>query len=231
MKEDKNKHILLVEDDPNFGMVLKSYLDVKKFQVTLCDDGKDALKIANSQTFDLFILDIMLPNKDGFTIAKELKEQQIDVPFIFLTARGMREDKIKGFEYGALDYLVKPFDPEILYLKIKALLENRSSRDIDTKVQQSLFDIGSFKLDTLKQALQIKDKSINLTYKESELLRMLIQHRNSILVRSQALTEIWGDDNYFTTKSMDVYVTKLRKHLKTDPSNQIEIQKYTWERF
>ena len=120
------KKILLVEDDPNFGMVLKSFLEIKKFDVTLCNDGNDAVRIAKSKLFDLFILDVMLPNKDGFTIAKELKEKQIIAPFIFLTARAMKEDKVKGFELGALDYLVKPFDPDILNLKIQALLYKQS---------------------------------------------------------------------------------------------------------
>ncbi len=221
MNTDIQKSLLLVEDDPNFGMVLKSFLEIKKFKVILCDDGNDAIKIAKSYPFDLFILDVMLPNKDGFTIAKELKEQQIIAPFIFLTARAMKEDKMKGYELGALDYLVKPFDPDILYLKIKALLNKEL---FEPKEKMTLFKIGSFKLNTINQTLILNIEEIHLTYKESELLRMLIEHKDNVLLRSQALSEIWGDDNYFTTKSMDVYITKLRKHLKKDPKNNIEIQ-------
>lgn len=221
MNTDTQKKLLLVEDDPNFGMVLKSFLEIKKFEVTLCDDGNDALKIARSKPFDLFILDVMLPNKDGFTIAKELKEKQLIAPFIFLTARAMKEDKMKGYELGALDYLVKPFDPDILYLKIKALL-NKQLHQATEKI--TIFKIGSFNLDTLKQVLILNTTEIHLTHKESELLKMLIEHKNNILLRTQALSKIWGDDNYFTTKSMDVYITKLRKHLKKDPKNTIEIQ-------
>lgn len=221
MNTDTQKKLLLVEDDPNFGMVLKSFLEIKKFEVTLCDDGNDALKIARSKPFDLFILDVMLPNKDGFTIAKELKEKQLIAPFIFLTARAMKEDKMKGYELGALDYLVKPFDPDILYLKIKALL-NKQLHQATEKI--TIFKIGSFNLDTLKQVLILNTTEIHLTHKESELLKMLIEHKNNILLRTQALSKIWGDDNYFTTKSMDVYITKLRKHLKKDPNNTIEIQ-------
>ncbi|MDY7394072.1 response regulator transcription factor [Aureibaculum sp. 2210JD6-5] len=223
MGEIIEKHILLVEDDPNFGLVLKSYLEIKKYNVVLCADGNDAIKMAKSQPFDLFILDVMLPNKDGFTIAKELKEQQIIAPFIFLTARAMREDKIKGFQLGALDYLVKPFDPEILFLKIQALL-NRDQPVIEAPQTETHFEIGNFQLDSVQQILNYKGKETKLTYKESELLRMLIEHKDNILIRSQALSEIWGDDNYFTTKSMDVYVTKLRKHLKKDTEHTIEIQ-------
>ncbi len=221
MNTDTQKNLLLVEDDPNFGMVLKSFLEIKKFKVTLCDDGNDAITIAKSKPFDLFILDVMLPNKDGFTIAKELKEQQIIAPFIFLTARAMKEDKMKGYELGALDYLVKPFDPDILYLKIQALLNKDSQLQ---SIETTIFKLGSFKLNTLKQVLIFNTEEIHLTHKESELLRMLIEHKENILLRSQALSEIWGDDNYFTTKSMDVYITKLRKHLKKDPKNNIEIQ-------
>ncbi|MFT7898688.1 MULTISPECIES: response regulator transcription factor [Flavobacteriaceae] len=222
MDTQMQKSLLLVEDDPNFGMVLKSFLEIKKFNVTLCNDGNDAIRTAKGKPFDLFILDVMLPNKDGFTIAKELKEQQIIAPFIFLTARAMKEDKVKGFELGALDYLVKPFDPDILYLKIQALLNQEK---VETPVETiTKFEVGNFTLDTLKQVLILNAEEINLTNKESELLRMLIQHKDNVLLRTQALSEIWGDDNYFTTKSMDVYITKLRKHLKKDTQSTIEIQ-------
>ncbi|MEE3999239.1 response regulator transcription factor [Tenacibaculum sp. FZY0031] len=222
MDTQMQKSLLLVEDDPNFGMVLKSFLEIKKFNVTLCNDGNDAIRTAKGKPFDLFILDVMLPNKDGFTIAKELKEQQIIAPFIFLTARAMKEDKVKGFELGALDYLVKPFDPDILYLKIQALLNQEK---VETPVETiTKFEVGNFTLDTLKQVLILNTEEINLTNKESELLRMLIQHKDNVLLRTQALSEIWGDDNYFTTKSMDVYITKLRKHLKKDTQSTIEIQ-------
>jgi two-component system OmpR family response regulator len=224
MSDITRKNILLVEDDPNFGLVLKSYLEIKKFNVVLCNDGNLAIGMAKTQAFDLFILDVMLPNKDGFTIAKELKEQQFIAPFIFLTARALQEDKIKGFQLGALDYLVKPFDPEILFLKIQALINRNQDQLKEAPETIHHFEIGNFKLDTVQQILKYKSEDIKLTYKESELLRMLIEHKDNILIRSQALSEIWGDDNYFTTKSMDVYITKLRKHLKKDTDNHIEIQ-------
>lgn len=224
MKDNKLQNILLVEDDPNFGMVLKSYLEVKKFNVTLCDDGNEAIKLATACTYDLFILDVMLPNKDGFTIAQELKVKEGGALFIFLTARAMHEDKVKGFELGALDYLVKPFDPEILYLKIKVFLSREPIEDVTIENSKTIFELGSFTLQIAQRSLSLEDRDIKLTHKESELLRMLIQHKDNILTRSLALNEIWGDDNYFTTKSMDVYVTKLRKHLKKDPKYQIEIQ-------
>jgi len=222
MTGTNQKNVLLVEDDANFGMMLKCFLEIKKFNVTLCDDGNDAIRIAKSKSFDLFILDVMLPNKDGFTIAKEIKEKQIIAPFIFLTARAMKEDKMKGYELGALDYLVKPFDPDILYLKIQALLNQEQLKSSVEKTTKYI--IGNFELYTLKQMLVLNNEEIHLTHKESELLRMLIEHKDNVLLRTLALSEIWGDDNYFTTKSMDVYITKLRKHLKKDAKNKIEIQ-------
>ncbi|SEC79453.1 DNA-binding response regulator, OmpR family, contains REC and winged-helix (wHTH) domain [Tenacibaculum sp. MAR_2009_124] len=222
MDTQPRKKILLVEDDPNFGMVLKAFLEIKKFDVTLCKDGGKALIIVKNQLFDFFILDVMLPNKDGFSIAKELKDKGIKTPFIFLTARIMKEDKVKGFELGALDYLEKPFDPDILYLKIQALLGKQSEVVLDD--ESTIYEIGNFKLDVVKRVLVLNDIETKLTYKESELLKMLIAFKDNILLRSQALSEIWGDDNYFTTKSMDVYITKLRKYLKSDKENKIEIQ-------
>ncbi|CAM1371833.1 response regulator transcription factor [Tenacibaculum xiamenense] len=216
------KKILLVEDDPNFGMVLKAFLEIKKFNVTLCNDGGEAFQIAKNQVFDFLILDVMLPNKDGFSIAQELKENGIKTPFVFLTARILKEDKVKGFELGALDYLEKPFDPDILYLKIQALLSKETEIILDDDIIN--YEIGNFKLDVVKRVLVLNDIETKLTYKESELLKMLIVFRDNILLRSQALSEIWGDDNYFTTKSMDVYITKLRKYLKKDTENNIEIQ-------
>ncbi len=222
MDAQLRKKILLVEDDPNFGMVLKAFLEIKKFDVTLCNDGGKALPIAKNQAFDFLILDIMLPNKDGFSIAKELKENGIKTPFVFLTARILKEDKVKGFELGALDYLEKPFDPDILCLKIQALLGKQSELVLNDEI--TIYEVGNFKLDVVKRVLVLNNIETKLTSKESELLRMLILYRDNILLRSQALSEIWGDDNYFTTKSMDVYITKLRKYLKKDSENNIEIQ-------
>jgi len=215
------KKILLAEDDPNFGMVLQSYLEVKKFNVTLCKDGKDAYKAFNQEVFDLCIFDVMMPNKDGFTLAKEINFYNKNIPFIFLTARSMKEDKIKGYNLGAIDYLVKPFDPEILYLKIQAILDRENNRE--TSKVSKYIHLGSLILDTDKQLLILDKEQINLTYKETALLQLLHESIDGVLLRKDALTKIWREDNYFTAKSMDVYLTKLRKLLKKDPIYNIQI--------
>lgn len=221
MEANKPYHILLVEDDPNFGLVLKSFLEIKNFEITLCDSGATALSKIKTSHFDLFVLDVMLPDIDGFTIAQEIKKLKIPAPFIFLTARALKEDKIKGYEIGALDYLVKPFDPEILFFKINAILslESKEVNEVDT-----VLTLGNFSLDTVQQLLILGQAEIKLTYKEAQLLKMLIAHKDDVLLRSDALRTLWQEDNYFTTKSMDVYITKLRKHLKKDTLNHIEIQ-------
>ena len=213
------KHkVLLVEDEKNFGMVLRDYLSMNNYEVTLCENGELGLEAFKLNTFDLCVVDVMMPKKDGFTLAGEIKALNKNVPFVFLTARGMREDMIKGYKLGADDYLTKPFDSELLLLKLKAILNRNSSDNSNTY----LHEIGKFsfnaKLRTLKSE---KNKEEKLSPKEAALLNLLCQHKNDVLPREKALKQIWNDDSYFTGRSMDVYIVKLRKYLSSDTSIEI----------
>lgn len=210
--------ILLVEDEKNFGMVLRDYLSMNGFEVTLCENGEIGFEAFKVNKYDLCIVDVMMPKKDGFTLASEIKELNKNTPFIFLTARGMRDDMIKGYKLGADDYITKPFDSEVLLLKLKAILNRNSADNSDT----FLHEIGKFsfnaKLRTLKSE---KNKEEKLSPKEAALLNLLCQHKNDVLPREKALKQIWNDDSYFTGRSMDVYIVKLRKYLSSDPSLEI----------
>ena len=210
--------ILLVEDEKNFGMVLRDYLSMNGYEVTLCENGEVGLETFKANSFDLCVVDVMMPKKDGFTLASEIKELNKNTPFVFLTARGMREDMIKGYKLGADDYLTKPFDSEVLLLKLKAILNRNSSDNTNT----FLHEIGIFsfnaKLRTLKSE---KNKEEKLSPKEAALLNLLCQHKNDVLPREKALKQIWNDDSYFTGRSMYVYIVKLRKYLATDPNVEI----------
>ncbi len=212
--------ILIAEDDPNFGMVLKSYLEVNDFIVTLCPDGQDALSALQVRDFDLCIFDVMMPNLDGFSLATRLKKENRQIPFFFLTARGFKEDQVKGYQLGAMDYLVKPFDPEILLLKINAILQNHVRQE---EAIPRMFEIGSFSFDSETRQLILDGNTQKLSPKESALLQMLCIRKDEVLPREDALVKIWKEDTYFTTKSMDVYITKLRKYLKVDMQNDIQI--------
>jgi len=214
------KRILIAEDDPNFGMMLKSFLMVNDFQVELCNDGNKAVSAFRSADFDLCILDVMMPFKDGFSVAETIQESGKKTPFIFLTAKAMKEDQVKGYKIGALDYLVKPFDPEILLLKVQAIINRQSASKSNTRNQ---FQIGKFDFESEKRTLTINEEIIKLSPKESELLHLLATNMGEVVRREDALNRIWKEDSYFTTKSMDVYITKLRKHLRKDTKNQIEI--------
>lgn len=216
----KDIKILLVEDETNFGAVMKNYLEISDFNVSLCVNGKEGLAKFNSESFDLCILDVMMPEMDGFTLAKEIKKNQPDVPVIFLTAKTLKEDIIQGYQLGADDYITKPFDSELLIYKIKAIL-SRNSGNI-TQNQTSNYKIGEFNFDSNLRILSIDGCEQKLSPKESDLLKLLAQHMNEILPRENALKTIWGDDNFYTTRSMDVYVTKLRKYLKQDSNLSIE---------
>lgn len=213
------KKILLAEDDPNFGLMLKSFLSVNSYEVTLCDNGNKAYNAFKSDDYDLCIFDVMMPDKDGFALASDIAKINKKTPFFFLTAKALKEDIVKGYKLGAIDYLVKPFDPEILLLKIQAVLASRSKKEI----KQSDYSIGSFSFDSNKRQLTIDDNSIRLSPKESELLKLLCDKNGEILTREEALLKIWKEDSYFTTKSMDVYITKLRKYLKADSNYNIVI--------
>ena len=218
MEQTKIK-ILLVEDDPNFGSVLKNYLELNEYNVKLCPDGFAGYDQFVSGKFDICILDVMMPRKDGFTLAKEIREKNERIPIIFLTAKTMKEDMLTGFQAGADDYITKPFDSEILLYKLKAILKRSIDKNSDP--HQKEFDIGKYHFNYDHRTIKIAGQLTKLSPKEADLLRMLCLHKNELLPRQKALKEIWGDDNYFNARSMDVFITKLRKYLKEDSSIDI----------
>jgi DNA-binding response OmpR family regulator len=215
----KSRKILLAEDDNNLGVLLRNYLTVKGFETTLCINGREALDRFPGGNFDLCILDIMMPELDGITLAIELRKISPSVPIIFLTAKNLKEDIIEGFRSGADDYITKPFSMEELLYRIEAVIRRISEPAVNRK--EDLYQIGSYSFDPLKQLLIHGVQTIKLTTKESELLELLCRHRNEVLERNYALKAIWIDDNYFNARSMDVYITKLRKYLKKDDSVKI----------
>ena len=213
--------ILLAEDDPNLGDILKDYLELKgKFEVTLCKDGDEALRQFNKEPFDLCILDVMMPRKDGFTLGKEIRKTNADIPIIFATAKGMMEDKTEAFGLGGDDYITKPFRVEELLLRIHALLK-RASREKQEETHADKFDIGKYHFDYVAQQISYNGQQQKLSTKEAELLRLLCIKKNDVLTREEALLKIWHDDNYFNGRSMDVFLSKLRKYLRDDPSVEI----------
>ena len=215
---DEKLKILLCEDDENLGMLLREFLQAKGYSADLCPDGDKGYKAFLKGRYDLCVLDVMMPRKDGFTLAQEIRNVSSETPIIFLTARNMKEDVLQGFKLGADDYITKPCSMEELVSRISAILRRvRGKRDKDVTV----FRIGKYTFDTQKQTLNINNKSQKLTTKESELLSLLCQHVNEILERNYALKAIWVDDNYFNARSMDVYITKLRKLIKDDPTIEI----------
>ncbi|WP_234735953.1 response regulator transcription factor [Tellurirhabdus bombi] len=213
--------LLLVEDDPNLGQLLQEYLSAKGYDTDLATDGNKGWQEFIANTYDLCIFDVMLPKKDGFSLAKEVRMSGRDIPIIFLTAKSMKEDTIHGFRVGADDYMTKPFSMEELLLRIQAIL--RRYRKEDTPAQSSIYQIGTYSFDYDHQLLSRNgnEQTQKLTSKESELLKLFAQNKNQPLSRSFALKLIWGDDSYFNARSMDVYITKLRKYLKEDESVQI----------
>ncbi|HQG55671.1 MAG TPA: response regulator transcription factor [Bacteroidales bacterium] len=215
----KTRKILLAEDDKNLGLLLRNYLNAKNFETKLCEDGKEALEIFLKENFDLCILDIMMPEIDGITLAVEMRKVNPDIPVIFLTAKNLKEDIIEGFKSGADDYITKPFSMDELLYRIEAILRRASGKKEHKK--EDIYKIGDYTFDAVKQLLSFRDKVIKLTTKESELLELLCIHKNEVLERNYALKAIWTDDNYFNARSMDVYITKLRKYLKQDPSVKI----------
>ena len=216
-----SRRILLVEDDPNFGSILKEYLIINGYHVTLAKNGIEGFEKFKKEDYDLCLLDVMMPYKDGFTLAKEIREKNETVPLIFLTAKTMKEDVLKGFKLGADDYLSKPFDSEVLLAKIKSILGRRV---VQTTVEsdEMEFTIGKFNLNAKLRLLTFKNEEpVKLSPKENQLLRLLALHINDLLPREKALNKIWRDDNYFTSRSMDVYIAKLRKYLKQDDKVEI----------
>lgn len=215
-----NPNVFLVEDDLNFGAILKSYLELQDFQVTWVDDGRDAIATFLKGQFDICILDVMLPHVDGFTIAREIRKSHPNTPLIFLTAKTLKADIVEGFQSGADDYITKPFDSEVLLFKIRAILKRNA--DTMNRQKQQEFDIASYRFNSHLRTITRGDESKRISPKESDLLRLLCVEMNNVLPRELALKTIWGDDNYFTTRSMDVFVSKLRKYLSDDPRIEIE---------
>lgn len=225
MSAANNSNILLVEDDMNFGDVLRSYLEMHDYEVTLAKDGEAGLDAFNKGKYDLCIFDVMMPKKDGFSLAKDVREKDKETPIIFLTAKTLKDDVLKGFKIGADDYITKPFNSEELLYRIQAILKRTQGKP-DPREEVKEFNIGKFHFNyplrilTFSEGTAEEEKD-KLSPKESQLLRMFAMYRNDVLPRSEALTKIWGEDNYFTARSMDVFVTKLRKYLKADENIEI----------
>lgn len=216
---DEKKRILLCEDDENLGMLLREYLQAKGYDATLCNDGEAGYRQFMENRFDICIFDVMMPKKDGFTLAKDIRASNTEIPIIFLTAKNLKEDIAEGFHIGADDYLTKPFSMEELVLRVEAILRRVSGKK---KQECTEYRIGAYQFDAQKQVLVSPSGNVQkLTTKESELLALLCINVNDILQRAYALKKIWMDDNYFNARSMDVYITKLRKHLKEDPEVEI----------
>ncbi|MCG6188985.1 response regulator transcription factor [Maribellus maritimus] len=216
---DQQYNIFLVEDDLSFGAVLKSYLELNDYNVTWVDDGKLAMGKFRENEYHICILDVMLPNIDGFMIGTEIRKMNKDIPLVFLTAKTLKEDILKGYNVGADDYITKPFDTEVLLCKIQAIIKRQSTTSVNNDV---LFEIGSYRFDSKLRHIERKGIKQKLSPKESDLLKLLCQNKNELLPRENALQKIWGDDGYFTARSMDVFITKLRKYLSEDPNIEIK---------
>ncbi|MBP6385786.1 MAG: response regulator transcription factor [Pseudarcicella sp.] len=214
------KKILLAEDDANLGLLLQEYLSMKGFETTLAKDGDDALNKYLETSFDLCIFDVMMPKKDGFTLAKEVRMADNNTPIIFLTAKAMKEDILLAFKLGADDYMTKPFLMEELLARVSAVLR-RSQAESTIEKETSIFTIKDFIFDSSKQTLELNGIVAKMTSKEAGLLKLLCENLNQTVTRSYALKKVWGDDTYFNARSMDVYITKLRKYLKEDPQVQL----------
>ena len=213
--------ILIVEDDDNLGYLLRENLESRGFLVSTCTDGRQGIRMFNQHPFQLCILDVMLPHKDGFTLAKEMRELKEHIPIIFLTSRSMELDKIKGFEIGCDDYITKPFSFMELLLRVNAVLKRTSASD--TKARKDIFNIGGYVFQYAKRALIYPDKTEKtLSVKEAELLKVFCEKENELVHRQFLMNKVWSSDDYFIAKSMDVFITRLRKLLKSDPSVEIQ---------
>lgn len=216
----KKTNVLLTEDDPNLGMLLREYLEAKGFAVTLAVNGKQGYEKFNQGGFDICLVDVMMPVKDGFTMAEEVRQTDKVIPIIFLTAKSMKEDKLRGFETGADDYITKPFSMDELLMRMQAILR-RTLPDSDRPQKKEPITVGEFSFDFDRQMLTLRGVERKLTTKESDLLQLLCANRYDVLDRGYALNRIWGDDNYFNSRSMDVYIAKLRKYLSEDPEVEL----------
>ena len=216
------KKILLVEDDHNFGLILRDYLTLHSYEITLAKNGIEGLEKFKKHTYDLCILDVMMPFKDGFSLATDIRSINEEIPIIFLTAKSLKEDVIKGFKIGADDYLIKPFDSEILLFKIKSIFKRKMNVNKES-ADKIDYVFSSYRYNSKFRELQYKsDSPITLSPKEGKLLTLLLDNINDLTTREEALIKIWNDDNYFTSRSMDVYVTKIRKYLSKDSKIKIE---------
>lgn len=213
--------ILLAEDDPNLGTLLQEYLTLKGYPADLARDGDEALNQFVKQEYDLCIFDVMMPKKDGFTLAKEIRQANADIPIIFLTAKAMKEDTLQGFRLGGDDYLTKPFNMEELVARMEAILRRSQKNDQKDQKSNRIFQIGNLTFDSERQTLTHGEESQKLTSREAELLKIFCQHLGQPLSRSYILKAIWGDDSYFNARSMDVYLTKIRKYLRPDERIQL----------
>jgi DNA-binding response OmpR family regulator len=219
---EEKRRILLVEDDPNFGIVLRDYLGMNNFEVVLAKNGMEGFEKFKKQEYDVCILDVMMPYKDGFTLAKEIRKTDAGVPIIFLTAKSMKDDVVKGYNIGADDYLTKPFDSDVLLLKMKAMFQRMGQQVVNLDKANHLFTIGRFSFNAKLRELSFeKNPPVKLSPKEGALLHLLALHLNDLMPRELALKKIWKEDTYFTSRSMDVYIAKLRKHLKVDANIEI----------
>lgn len=215
-----NIRVLLVEDDLNLGTLLREYLNAKGYQTDLYNNGVDGFRAFMKQQYDICILDVMMPQKDGFTLGQEIRELNSEIPLMFLTAKSMQDDILKGFKMGADDYMTKPFSMQELIFRIEAIL--RRTKKETHEIETDIYQIGKYTFDTQKRLLTyLNQEPIKLTTKESELLRLLVININDVLERNVALENVWYADNYFNARSMDVYITKLRKHLRQDPTIEI----------
>lgn len=212
-----NTKILLVEDDPNLGFVIKDNLEMKGYQVTLCNDGESGENTFLQSAFDLCILDVMMPRKDGFTVARNIRKKNQQVPILFVTAKSMLEDKVEGFSAGGDDYITKPFSVEELQMRIEVFLRRSNGRES----VETVFELGQFVFDSSNLTLTKGSDTRTLTQKESDVLGLLCKNRDRVLKREEILKAVWGDDDYFLGRSMDVFISKLRKYLKDDPTVQI----------
>ncbi len=215
---NQETHIFLLEDDLSFGAVLKSYLELNDYKVTWVDDGKNAVDEFKNGNFQICLLDVMLPHVDGFTVGREIRKMNQEIPFIFLTAKALKEDVLKGYDVGADDYVTKPFDTDVLLCKIKAILKRGGQQKL---AEPEIIALGKYRFHIRKRTIVGDGTEQKLSPKEADLLKLLFEYKNELLPRELALKQIWGEDGYFTARSMDVYLSKLRKYLADDPSIEI----------
>lgn len=215
------KHILLAEDDKDFGNLLKQFLEISEFNVTWAQDGKEALELFQKDTFNICVLDVMMPKLDGFTLAEQLIELNPEVPFVFLTARKLKDDKIKGLKLGADDYIVKPFEADELVLRLNNILK-RTSKVINDISNENTIQIGTYQFNSKRLELTHKNNKQQLTEKEAALILFLFQHKNQLLKRQEILNAVWKQDDFFSGRSMDVFISRIRKYFKADSSIAIE---------